>query len=308
MKICRVLLGAVFTFITIECQASTKSSLTTTDIFEDASGGFLYTSLGSTPARVKGEGFRNTQDFDIATTRLLSKDQKKTFVKHLFTSNEQNTFFTYALLEIASRGDHESGKYETQSRATAILGAIQANADMNNAFASNRNKVIILNRLQSSLDVVPFTRKSSFSGTSPVKSPTKPSATSAILRFTADDITVIENRLGVDFNAKKNAASEESKVSAAGTPIIVPVKSVEQLEQEAIDSRWGDFLTSYYATDLASKVGDVLDFTSGMTASAFLIKPTTLVEAEERIRAATEHYQQELFTKIGEVRFLRTQV
>ena len=198
MKICRALLGITFIFLAMECQVSALPSLATTDIFEDGNGGFFFGVVGATHARVKVEGFKNVQEFDFANTQLLSETQKKSFVRHLFTSDDQYTFFTYALLKIAASGAHESGKYQTQSRATAILSALSANTDMMTAFTSNPNRVIILNRLQSSLDAVSLQRRSSFSGKSPANSPVKTSAAIASLRFSENDISEINKRLNIN--------------------------------------------------------------------------------------------------------------
>ena len=321
MKICPALLGAVFTFIAIECQAATKS-YTTADIFID--GGWL----GTPKVNVAGFRTKYIEYFDIDTTAVLTPDQRKSFVKNLFASDDQDIIVTPKLVKMLATGLYFREKHKTNPRAVAFIAALQAvGGNIYSTFdnSSNQNKVFIFNRRQRELDGSaaegarsPLKRKSSFTLSSPTKINGSDTPTLSVFTLLQDDIEVIEERLGV-FNAKKNAVPEESKMSVAGggsssTPSaavpkpVAPVKSAEQLEQEEISNRWTDFLTSYYAADLASKVDDVLDFASGMTASTFLIKPTTLAEAEERIRAATEYYNQELLRNIDEVRSLRTQI
>jgi hypothetical protein len=291
MKFHQVLLGILFTFLSIECQAAGKVPVIT-DILQENHGAKLsIVNFRGFEERVK----KGKKTFDLNNSKQFPEAKKDLFLRSLYNgdSKEKTCVIYSVLLEAAAITSAKS-----QSRTVNVLNAIQADTDVNRELASRPNAIIILSRKQDTLDT--------------------------ILTLSETDKTEIATQLGIIFGAPDATPSvlsaDSSNVTLRGgsrgkkpkspPPLssIAPIKTAEEIEQDNIRAQWSVFRVSGYADLLREEGENVLGFTSGMKASEFIKKPSTLAKAEERISAATEYYQQELLRNINEVRSLRTQI
>ena len=186
MKSYKVLLGIVFTFLSIECQAL----IDVTEILKE--GGIF-----GGPSKVRVSRFEkgDITDFSLENDKIqgFKKDKQDLFVQSLFNDDNANIFFTYAILEQAMR---KLDVCTTQSRAATLFGIIGKNEQIKTALESNTHKVIILDRKQITLGASIESRRASWSPAG--KAPCVPE----MRDLSEDDIAKIGKLLGVDFNAR----------------------------------------------------------------------------------------------------------
>ena len=282
MKFYQVFLGILFTFLSIECQAATKlTKIPLSAILEENSG--------SSPNRVLVRGFQDKKikDFDLENTGIkdFTSPKQDIFIKALFNDDRTRTLFTYAVLEKATR--IATGK--TKTRAATLFAAIQTESETLTALEGLPNRVIIIDTKQGELD--------------------------SIVELPQTIVESIMQQLGIVFSAKSSTMAVVNPKKATGcgkatddlsAPFVTArratkpgvtkpiVKTEAQIEEDSIKAQWSGFRASSYADLLREEGENVPSFTSGMKASDFLKIPSTLAKAEERIRAKTEFYEQEL--------------
>ena len=283
MKFYQVLLAILFTFLAMECQAGPKScKIPLSAILEENSGSSLN--------RVRVSYFldKKIKDFDLENTGIkdFTTLKQDIFIKALFNDDRTRTLFTYAILEKATR--LATGK--TKTRAATLFAAIQTESETLTALEGLPNRVIIIDTKQGELD--------------------------SIVGLPQTIVESIMQQLGLTATSALSADSSNVTVRGRGKkpkcppPLssVAPIKTAEEIEQGNINARWSSFRVSGYVDLLRQEGESILSFTSGMKASEFIKRPSTLVDAEERIRATTELYQQKLQDNISLVRSLRTQI